>query len=345
MGSHAVSTKEPSPSAKQQDKWPSAQQLACIAETSRALAETLRRYSRSFSRQGAPWINEIHTAMERLDYLFHGRSLENYERDQKRWWPSSLYCSLARWIVATPGENECLTSEFFLDRPMFTTGPDIVGWNREVKCPYNAIFHGLSVLKCFFDHEPVFAINKWSRPRQPLLQNIRRRIPYLESGALEELVPELLCRRVIWGAPLNGTDAPKYPPEIQELGRLEKSSARTAPIPESWIDSLFQFSAELRETIERHGGRNGSPMGETEKGDKPTPADYGDNYERDQWLTEKYSEMQKPRLEKELERIARERDWTPIGREGIDDAVDRYCLTFGVLKPKAPRGRPKKSGK
>lgn len=70
---------------------------------------------------------------------------------------------------------------------------------------------------------------------------------------------------------------------------------------------------------------------------------YGENYDRDEWLWQNRSKMQMPQLERELEEIAPQKKWTPIGGKAIEKAIERYCLTFGERKPQAPKGRPRKT--
>ena len=75
-----------------------------------------------------------------------------------------------------------------------------------------------------------------------------------------------------------------------------------------------------------------------------SPEEYGPNLERDKWLFSQCSKKQLPQLEKELEEKSQSEGWTPIGGEGIRDAIERLCRHFGYARPRAPRGTLAKIG-
>ena len=139
------------------ERWPSAQHMLEIAGCALKLCRTIRRsvpttdlnalFRLPFSatNEGA-----VHQAIDPLDYLFHGRSLDDLREDQKTWRKQGWLFSPARWIVATPGKRERPGLLEKLSQPpryirLFAT--DTWGWQYTVSDPYAAIFRGLATIK------------------------------------------------------------------------------------------------------------------------------------------------------------------------------------------------------
>lgn len=243
--------------ASQASQWPSKQQLLRIAKTTVELSAMFRRQRRAFSRQN---IETVHTAIEKLDYLFHGRTLDDYRSDRELWKAGDWPFSLARWVVATPGPLDCLPPGL-VSACSENTGPrlpipgdDIVGWDNDVTACYRSIFAALSVVKCYFGHEPVFSINKWMYGR------LADHVPRIAGSPCDEdvlgrLVPEGASRTIVWGELLDSEDRAKYPAEIQKLGKWNEAHGSPTTVPEQWLDSLDEHSEELRGAISEPAGK------------------------------------------------------------------------------------------
>ena len=196
------------------------------------------------------------TELDRLTYLFYGRTLDDFESDQRRWrglgWPFSL----AGWIVATPGPHDwpSLDAELAESPIMLWCHNQYPGWDARVHLHGDALFSALATLRVYFG-QIVFSRGEWA----PIGERLRREVLDLSGGSDPASIGPWFnggyCRSPLYLLRFLNPNAPPatlkgplpVPEEIARCGRHD--SPTTDGIPIEWLHSLEHHASKLAAAV------------------------------------------------------------------------------------------------
>jgi hypothetical protein len=192
--------------------------------------------------------------LTKLDYLFHGRTLDDLDHDQRAL--AQLPVPIYRWIVATPGSREHPQGEelLWLAEPAVLAGPGLFGWPPEWLDDLQMIWTMFELLKHRFGQWPVFSIGHWQRGGAQALRDQVRSQPLLRELAdqfLEQWFPDVMVR-VPAPEPEQIKEFLSDPRVVRQSLRFEQSHPHLwlPLIRRSWIETLESRAEALERRIE-----------------------------------------------------------------------------------------------
>jgi hypothetical protein len=241
-------------------QWPDVETLRAISEQARKVSEFIRdalpttAAKRTFAANAMP---AVITELDRLTYLFYGRTLAEYDADVQRTAKLGWWTSLGGWIVATPGSKEQPSLAYHL-RPGAqddaVTYPRYVGWDIPVPQHSDAIWNALSTLRVYFG-QIVFHRDWWIRQGAWLRDEIRARMGAgcSPDTSLGPWFDGELCRAPVFA--LNGPHLaqalrerpPALPETVLKYGTFD--APKTEGVPVEWLDELDHYAKKLSAAI------------------------------------------------------------------------------------------------
>ena len=233
---------------KGHEKLPSAEIMLAIADEAEKFAEviwnnTLTNDPKSPAR--LPCFGEsmgpIHEQIRRLDWLFHGRNLDEVNMDFRQRW--EWFCSAIKQ-KASPDNMQALTLQIEWERNIISMpGPlDLqeflrlpptekgkleigfanypLGWNEKVCGVYRHIWRLFCGLKVYFGHLPIFSLSEWMRTPQGWKRKEENKSRFVTPPQPKEEVDS-----------------------NNQVKRIDDG------LPMEWLDGLRDRAANLRETI------------------------------------------------------------------------------------------------
>jgi hypothetical protein len=263
-------------------QWPDVETVRAIGEQTRKVSEFIRDAlpttagKRLFAANAMP---SLIAELDRLTYLFYGRTLADYDSDANRSAKLGWWISLAGWIVATPGTKEHPSLAYHL-RPGVQDDAIIhtryVGWNIPVPQHCDAIWNALATLRVYFG-QIVFHRDYWIRQGAWLRNEIQSHAVGLACQPGAQLSPWFdaeLCRAPMFA--LHGPHLaspllerpPAVPETIHQYGTFE--APKTEGVPVEWLDELDHYATKLSAAISESPN---AKLIESLKPSKPIPYD------------------------------------------------------------------------
>lgn len=241
-------------------QWPSPDTVRAIGEQAQRLSTFVRdtlpttAARRPFGAFYPP--GPVMPELDRLTYLFYGRTLQDFEDDRIEWARLGWWASQARWIVATPGPHDFPGLAQHLARPERVIAhfhADYLGWRAPVPSHVGALFNATVTLRVYFG-QIVFARSHWIQAGDWLREEVQSRMVGLACHPQSQLGPWFegeFCRMPSYllrppdrfAAPSQLKGPLPVPDEIRRCGTFD--SPKTDGIPVEWLDTIDHHAAKL----------------------------------------------------------------------------------------------------
>ncbi len=241
-------------------QWPSPDTVRAIGEQAQRLSTFVRdtlpttAARRPFGAFYPP--GPVLPELDRLTYLFYGRTLQDFEDDRIEWARLGWWASQAGWIVATPGPHDFPGLAQQLARPERVIAhfhADYLGWRAPVPSHVGALFNATVTLRVYFG-QIVFARGHWIQAGDWLRDEIQSRIVGLTCHPQSQLGPWFegeFCRMPSYllrppdrfAVPSQLKGPLPVPDEIRRCGTFD--NPKTDGIPVEWLDAIDHHAAKL----------------------------------------------------------------------------------------------------
>lgn len=163
---------------KDKPRWPDEGTLSAICDQTHKFCGIIRDLLPTTARRlsFAPnALTVVRGELDRLMYLFYGRTPEDYDSDKAKTVALGWLGSLASWIVATPGPSDWprLDEELSKEPVVLFCHNLYPGWGTAVQMHGESLIAGLATLRVYFG-QSVFKRSEWIPAGEWLRERIQQ---------------------------------------------------------------------------------------------------------------------------------------------------------------------------